>query len=119
MEKVVQHTRADGNLEPDSEDGKYQTVGGRELRLVANLVPIRTTLRRHCLIRLFSDLYVSGLVQTPRFLPNKIAVFPWMLQVLRPEPESPEGSTSELEAESNPKRKFQTLLQVENLWRIP
>jgi hypothetical protein len=40
-------------------------------------------------------------------LPNKIAVFPWMLQVLRPEPESPEGSTSESEAESNPKRNFQ------------
>jgi hypothetical protein len=32
--------------------------------------------------------------------------FTWMLQVLTPEPESPEGSTPESEADSNPKRNF-------------
>src|SRR5450755_1127690 len=41
-----------------------------------------------------------------------------MLQVLRPEPESLEGSTSESEAESNPKRNFRPP-QGENFRRIP
>src|ERR1039458_771181 len=41
-----------------------------------------------------------------------------MLQVLTPEPESPEGSTPESEAESNPKRNFRPP-QGENFRRIP
>jgi hypothetical protein len=44
--------------------------------------------------------------------------FTWMLQVLTPEPESPEGSTPESEAESNPKRNLRPP-QGENLRRIP
>src|ERR1017187_9555370 len=48
----------------------------------------------------------------------KLYGFTWMLQVLTPEPESPEGSTPESEAESNPKRNFRPP-QGENFRRIP
>jgi hypothetical protein len=44
--------------------------------------------------------------------------FTWTLQVLKPEPESHRGSTSESEAESNPKRNSRPP-QGENLRRIP
>ena len=49
------------------------------------------------MLRSFS-LNVSGLGQTARFIPNKVVLFAWVLQVLRPERGTRTRSTEESEA---------------------
>src|ERR1039457_4438278 len=79
----------------------------------------RLSLTSREVLQIRLSLNVSGLEQTARFLPNLgLYGFTWTLQVLKPEPESHRGSTSESEAESNPKRNSRPP-QGENLRRIP